>query len=409
MYSPSLMGEFSVYAERLKQEEFSRRVGLIVTIIAVTAHAIFVLQPPASANNANPNDLISGGVTDIATLLSKYDANERNLQDILTTLGITREEIATATTGTASLKNAHYLTGRTAGYSYQAGEREYTYEKANGDTSTIYLYKTEHFALDRRTSYPAFISQSARLGKFAILQTSGNVALTRAPHDTTTAACQFDDTLSASATKCQPCPSDANVGVSSQDCRSPFLFSKTATNATQRQPATAVTAHASDRILYTIAAENVSQTPARIALSDRIDDVLEYADVVDTDGGIFDASAHTLSWPDQTVEAGESAARTFAIRLKPHLAATAQGTSNPISYDCRMSNTYGNSLYVSVACPPVKHVELVASALPSLSGLTSLAASLVFTLLVAYFYLRARLLREEVRLIRKDINTGALS
>lgn len=410
MYSPSMMGSFGVYAERLKHEEFARRIGLIITTIAVAAHAISVIQPPASANTASPNDLISGGVSELHTLLDKYDNNERNLQDILMTLGITRAELAAAKEGTASLKNTAYITGRTAGYSYQAGEREYTFEKANGDTSTIYLYKTENLALDRRANYPAFISHSKHLGKFAILQTSGNVVLAQAPHiKTPESTCQFDETLNATAAKCQPCPSDVNLGVSAATCATPFLFSKSATNASQRQPAQSAPAQASDRILYTIDAKNISDTTAQVTLADHINDVLEYADVIDTDGGIFDPSTATLSWPEESVKPGASATKTFAVRLKPHLAATAQGVSNPTSYDCVMSNTYGNSLYVPVSCPFVKHVERVANTLPTVQGFASLAASMVFLLCVAYFYLRARLLREEVRLIRKDINTGVLS
>ena len=409
LYSPSLMGSFGVYAEHLKHEEFARRIGLIIAIIAVAAHTLFVILPPSSANTSSSNDLISGGVTDLPTLLHKYDTNERNLQDILTTLGITRDELLAAKKGSASLKNATYITGRTAGYSYQAGEREYTFEKANGDMSTMYLYRTENLALDRRAIYPAFISHSERLGKFALLQTSGNVVLSRAPHIVSTDSCQFNDELNTTSEQCRPCPSDANVGVTARACNSPFLFSKSATNASQRQPADSVAARASDRIIYTIKAKNVGDNDSNITLSDRIDDILEYADVINTNGGIFDPSTASLSWAEESVQPGASISKNFAVRLKPHLAATAQGLSNPTSYDCIMSNTYGNSLYIPVACPAAKHVEVIAGALPTVSGVVSLAISYFFLFSVIYFYLRSRLLREEVRLIRKDINTGVLS
>lgn len=410
MYSPSLMGQFSAYAERLKREEFVRRVGLIITTLAVGAHAFFVLQPPSSANTANPNDLVFGGVTDRADLLKKYDSNERNLQDILSVLGITREDLDSSVEGTASLKNATFLTGRTAGYSYQSGEREYTFEKSNGDTGAIYLYNTANLALDRRATYPALIAHSELIGKFAILKASGNIALTQAPHTVSIQnTCQFDQTITATASQCAPCPSDTNIGVGEQDCRTPFILSKSAANASQRKPAEQVTAHASDRILFTLTAKNISSSTASIALTDRIDDVLEYADVIDTDGGIFDPTAATLSWPEVTVATDETTSKTFAVRLKPHIAATAQGVSNPTSYDCIISNTHGNSLFIPVACPLVKNTELITSALPTFSGMTSLAVSLLFLLGVVYFYLRARLLQEEVRLIRRDINTGALS
>lgn len=410
MYSPSLMGQFSAYAERLKREEFARRIGLIITTVAVAANALFVLQPPSSANTANPNDLVFGGIPDRAALLKKYDNNERNLQDILSVLGIARDDLESSVEGTASLKNATYLTGRTAGYSYQSGEREYTFQKSNGDTGAIYLYNTANLALDRRATYPALIAHSELIGKFAILKASGNIALTQAPHTVSIQnTCQFDQTITATASRCAPCPSDTNIGISEQDCNTPFILSKSATNATQRQPAEQITARASDRILFTLTAKNISPSPASIALTDRIDDILEYSDVIDTDGGIFDPTAATLSWPEVVVPANETTSKTFAVRLKPHIAATAQGVSNPTSYDCIISNTHGNSLFIPVACPLVKNTELITNALPTLSGMTSLVASLLFLLGVVYFYLRARLLQEEVRLIRRDINTGALS
>lgn len=401
------MGEFSAYAQRLKREEAARKVSLIITTLAVLCNSFATLAPPSPANTVSPNDLISGGVANKEVLIEKYNSNERNFRDILALLGITRDNLETATEGTVSLQNAAHITGRTANYSYGAGEREYTFEKKNGDIGTVYLYKTENLGVDKKATYPAFISTSDKLGRIAILKTSGNVAFANI-HQTTSEACEFTPSLSPTDTLCRPCPGTSDLWVSNPECPTPFVFNKTAANVSQQGDITAA-AQSSDRITYTIRAQNVSSSPASIEISDKLDDVLEYANILDTGGGVYDPHTSSLAWPNTEVAAGETITQTFSVRIKTHIPATAQGTSNPTSFDCTMSNTHGNTLRIDIECPASKYVESTAQLLPRTPNTTSFLAGVGLFFATLYFYARARQLREEVRLIRKDINTGVIS
>ena len=73
-----------------------------------------------------------------------------------------------------------------------------------------------------------------------------------------------------------------------------------------------------------------------------------------------------------------------------------------------MTHGYGDVTNIGVQCPPVKTVESLAAHLPVITTSVNLALGGGLALLVLYFYLRARQQREELRLIRKDINTGSL-
>ncbi len=96
-FSPALVGQLGFYARRLKKEEATRRLGLIFTALALVVQSFIVFAPPESANAASSNDLVYGGVHSKSEYLSYYDRNVNNLKTILTSLGVTRTEIANTT------------------------------------------------------------------------------------------------------------------------------------------------------------------------------------------------------------------------------------------------------------------------------------------------------------------------
>lgn len=389
-FSPSLIGELGFYAKCLKQEESVRGLGLIIAALALAVQCITVLQPPESANTAHTNDLLYGGITSKEDLLTKYNNNEHNTQDIYHSLGIDSHELQLAQPGAISSRSASYVAGRDSQLSPGEGARSYAFQKSSGGSGTLYFQPLNK--LDARAvespykSYPALIGQSTKAGKFAIILASGNLVLQQLPSSAISPSC-----TSAPGT----CPT--------------INYTKSATNSTKNRLATLAPATASDRITYTIRAKNTgTQLAESVPLSDKLGDVLEYADIVDTGGGTFDQDTATLSWPDATIEAGQSISRSFSVRLKPHIPATAQGSSNPMSYDCVMTNAQSNTVAIEVHCPAPKLVELLATDLPQTSPRSSLMAGGGVFLVIAYLYLRARQQREELRLIRKDINTGTI-
>lgn len=85
------------------------------------------------------------------------------------------------------------------------------------------------------------------------------------------------------------------------------------------------------------------------------------------------------------------------------------GVSNPTSYDCKMMNTFGNQVSINVDCPIQKEViETVTTQLPHTGPGLNMAIGGSVLAIVAFLYARTRQLKTEVRLIRRDFNTGTI-
>jgi hypothetical protein len=88
---------------------------------------------------------------------------------------------------------------------------------------------------------------------------------------------------------------------------------------------------------------------------------------------------------------------------------TNTGTGIPTSYDCKMANTFGNTITVGVDCPPQKVVvEQVTGELPHTGPTENMIFAGALLAVVVYFYARSRQLGTEVRLIRRNLNTGTI-
>jgi len=203
------------------------------------------------------------------------------------------------------------------------------------------------------------------------------------------------------------------VSVTSKLCTQPtpanVAMTKSAKNTSQGNvDATSVIAKAGDQITYTITVKNSGGTAADVDLKDDLGDVLEYAKLVDNGGGIFDTNTKFLSWGTLSIKPNETQTRTFVVRILDTIPTTPQGISNTMSYDCQMLNVFGNQTFVKVDCQPPKVVEQTVTQLPHTGPTENMIFAGVVLAVVAYFYLRSRQLGKEVRLIRRDLNTGAI-
>jgi hypothetical protein len=157
-----------------------------------------------------------------------------------------------------------------------------------------------------------------------------------------------------------------------------------------------------------VTAENTGTAPAKIKMEEKLDDVLEYAVLFDNGGATFDEDTKTLTWPEATLEPGKKQSRIFVIQLADAIPAVAQGKSDRTSYDCTMTNTFGNTVDVNVECPTTKQVEYVVSELPKTGPTENMIFGGVILAVVTYFYARSRQMKKEVRLIRRDLNAGTI-
>lgn len=221
--------------------------------------------------------------------------------------------------------------------------------------------------------------------------------------------CPLNPELDVNDPRCQPCPGDETLWVEDERCTEQVVQGKEATNLTRDQAdATSVTAQANNRIEYSLYVENIGLVPAETNIEEHLGDVLEYATLLDNGGGSFDEESQTLRWENITLQPGERQIRKFVVRLAEAIPATPQGVSDLTSYDCIMTNTFGNTVEVNVDCPLPKGVEQTVTELPKTGPGENLIFAGVVLAVAAFFFARSRLMNKEVRLVRKEYNTGTI-
>lgn len=220
--------------------------------------------------------------------------------------------------------------------------------------------------------------------------------------------CPLNPALPINHPDCQPCPGDATIWVKDEKCAAQIVRNKSARNLTSNTDATAQKAKSSDRIEYTLTARNDGKAPATITPTDDLSDVLEYAELYDNGGGSLNKETKVLSWPQFELKPGEKRSIIYVVKMKPQLSAMARGSSDPSSYDCRITNVFGNSIEVVVDCPAPKVVEQTVAQLPKTGPGENMTFAGILAAVVTYFYFRSRQLNKEVRIIRQEATAGTI-
>lgn len=386
-FSPALVWQLGHYYKIVKKEEVTRRFGLVFIILSLIVQSLIVFQPPEPANASNTNDMVLGGVgTSINGFLSPYDSNTRQLKDIVDYIGITRNEIQSAKLG--SWENTKKETwGLVPHFSFAEGERQFDINIINNKQPvTVYTRPSKLLNTPDDKSY-GWVGNSTKIGWFGIVQNSGNLVT-------------------------EKLPSPSSKGCNDLSCVPEITRSTTANNISQGfVDASTITAVASDQISYTITIGNTSNSPVTTPLNDNLSDILEYSILIDDGGGgggILDESTRVLSWSDITLDPKSEQTRTFVVKILDEIPATAQGVSSPVSFDCKITNAFGNSIDTSIDCPAQKTVERVINSLPRIGLLGNIIFAIIILTLSIYLYLRSHQLKKEIRIIRKDTSTGTI-
>jgi hypothetical protein len=162
-----------------------------------------------------------------------------------------------------------------------------------------------------------------------------------------------------------------------------------------------------EQISYTVVIDNPTDNAISARFENNLSDILEYAEIIDGGGGKLNKS-NSLMWPETVIEPKSQQSRTFVVRLLKDIPATANGTNNFRSYDCKLTNIFGNTVNINIECPAPKIAEQIILKLPKIDATISTAIMALMLLVGVYFYTRAKQIREEVRIIRKDVNSGAI-
>jgi hypothetical protein len=459
-FSPALVGQLGFYVKRLRKEEATRRLGLIFVALALIVQSLAVFQPSESANASSETDMIDGGVSSLDGILRAYDTNTKHFQETLNYVGITRGEIANSKYGTW-LPGNKLSWGYAPRFSYNQGERAYNIPDAYGQiATTVYARPVMLWGYSSNFQIAGWWNESQGFGGwFGIMSSCGNLmtdlyapqrctynpALTvHDPNckpkpkpkmcaldqnilasDPKCKPCKYNPNIIASDPKCKPkmcalnpkilasdpeclpCPGDKSIWINDHKCIPNIIKTKTATNTSQGFiDATKVNAHVNDQISYTISIKNTGLSPKSVELKESLGDVLQYANIIDEGGGKFNKTTNVLQWSNVTLDPKQTQTRTFVVQLLSAIPATATGLSDPTSYDCYMTNVFGNSISIKVDCPTAKVVEQVVQELPKTGPTENMIFSGVILSIATYFYARARQTKKEVYAIRKEVSIG---
>lgn len=233
-------------------------------------------------------------------------------------------------------------------------------------------------------------------------------------------ACPSDATIGKEDAKCNPCPvaGKGNIDASDAACKpceegqnqSCLELHKTARNITQQiQNANGTKANPGDSIEYTLSVKNQGKnTRQDFVIEENIDDVLEYADIIDANGATFSENpVKMLTWAPVDIRPNETISRTILIKVKSPLPATPASTSDPLSYDLKMVNVYGDTVQIDLPNNSIKAVEQTVNSLPSTGPGLGIAISTTVLVLATYFFFRTRLMNKELGLVRQQFNYGA--
>ncbi len=94
-FSPSLINQLGFYSKRLKKEQFTRKIGLIVTVLAILVQTITILVPAQATLAASSNDIVyNGNGKSKAGIVQAYSNNRdqlgrQDIQKIFNHYGIT--------------------------------------------------------------------------------------------------------------------------------------------------------------------------------------------------------------------------------------------------------------------------------------------------------------------------------
>jgi len=187
-------------------------------------------------------------------------------------------------------------------------------------------------------------------------------------------------------------------------------LSKEVSNLTQNlsgMEAVNSTVKPGDVIEYRLITTNSRDTEIKgFTVSDYVGDITEYANIdlnfLASQGGVYDKASKKIIWRDQTLAPATDTVKKFRITIKNPIPSTNKPSNVTTSFDCKISNEYGDEISMNVQCPMLKTVET----LPNTGPGTAIGIAFVGTVFSGYFFARSRLLAKEILIARRDYLTS---
>lgn len=389
-----------------------------MAVMLVVLQVATIIAPPDPATAASTNDIIRGGIAKNGnpkkTLVNIYSTN-KEVKAIFNYYGITRSDLEKTKNGTLNsndrrLKSLGRNPHSTKDKKVRIGGKTYYIRPLYtwGDNVT---YK----ALEgRRKIDNKYFAVLYDCGNLVVVDTTPEKPKPEATPPKPTAPVKTPPATPAPAAPAPVTPvtpaatipeTPVEVPVTQAD-QPDITIGKSAviigSDGSQR-PANGAVAQPGESIEYTLTTTNKGKAVARdYVVTENVQDILEYADLTKTGGGIlFDG---LLTWPKTSIQPGRSYITIFQVRVKSPLPTRPASSSDPESFDLKMDNVYGNLVSVNLAVPVEKQVEVATETLPETgSGLNTFIVFLIFSG-VTYFYFRNRQMVTEVSMLKGEYN-----
>lgn len=339
-FSPALVGQLGFYARRLRKEQFTRRLGMVFMAMALVVQSLVVFQAPEPANAASNGDMIYGGMGyDFNKFLGPYDRNEKNLKDVFTNMGITRDEITRTTFSSYRVNGSHV----NHGFMNRSGSKHYAIVNSDNTHVTNLYARNQNTLWKNGSKIEAWIGHSEKAGWFAIMNYCGNLVTDKYLN-------QVPPPPKPTPPAPTPPPPPPTPPTPPPVPPAKLEGSKNGVNVTQGKiDASKVIAKADDKITYTISVKNTGGMPGDASFSDDLSKVLTYSKLIDKGGGTLDTNTNILTWPNATIQPGQTGMKIYTVQLNNSLVTP--------QTDCKMTNTFmANTVIVPVGCttPPAK-------------------------------------------------------
>lgn len=183
-----------------------------------------------------------------------------------------------------------------------------------------------------------------------------------------------------------------------------LILNKRAQNDSQNTAdADGKVAKAGNLITYVLSVKNSSSNTKvkGFSVEENITDILEYADVENLHGGIKD-DQNIVQWPAKSIEPGKTIEQKLTVQIKDPIPQTPISASNPGSFDCTITNVYGETVNIKLGCSVPKTTEQIVGSLPNTGPGETIAVAFLVTSVAGYFFARSRLMARELQIVRND-------
>lgn len=436
-FNPSLIGQVSFYAKRVRHEQSVRRLGFMCLILALIVQIFAVISPPEPTLAESNNDIIRGGFGSREQAVNYCRTNAQDFAHILAYFKVSCDLLAIASTVTirSTDHDKQFLSmGRIAQGPTIARTGKPT------DEHSVMINGTQYFVRNlwawdtgAYSTYQALQVKNSDGVVIKLLFLCGNIVtvgrytpppspppkIPTPPKEQPKDVCSNIEGVQTKETDCDVCPNIPQIQTAPDQCypcpsaqanniaSACLEFNKTASNQTQKiTSAGGTVARAGDVIVYTLSAKNKGTVAVKgFIMDENLSDVLEYADIVDLQGGTLDTSNHVV-WDKADIAAAATLQKTITVKVKDPIPQTPVSASDPTSFDLVMNNVfYGTAVNIKLPAGVTKSTEVLVQTLPNTGPGTTILLGFIVTAAAAYFFARSRLLTQELDLVRTDFTS----